>query len=570
VAFSFRLKLVQLCVKELVYYMSLMGSLRICLVVSIILLTQKVNVGATKLALILIDDLGYNDAWTNGSDLSEAWTNVRKLGGVLVKTYYTTWLCTPARTALLTGAYPWRSGLHHNVIANFEDLALPQNSTTLPEKLRYANFTSHHIGKWHLGTYADSATPLRRGFDSSVGYLNGEIDHFNHTVNDLMDFYYTQDYSDFGTTMNGTYATSVFAYEAVQRVKEHANSSDNVFLYYALQNVHSPVEPPNQQIVQETLVCATIGCNDPHYGTTRRDLCGMATYADLAIGNVTSAIQQYWGWDSTLLIIAGDNGGIVAAGGNNAPLRGQKATPWEGGVRNHVIFKGLDLPDFTTYTNGFIHAVDIHATLLARALSKDEYNNSWPSLDGFDMYETLLNNSVSPRREVALMYDPCPQLNKKKECTTSTYAYRWMNWKLVKPGYQNDTWYHPPPRDANATCTNFTWLQWQETTSWLHNRYLPGPAGSVIDRLFHKDEESNKHRDLNAIYLYDLDNDIGETTDLASQYPDVLSTIQAKLDAVLAYEMAPCNIPNGTCYDDDPNGQDQCETDGYWSPWIHD
>mmetsp|Transcript_16480 Transcript_16480/g.20199 ORF Transcript_16480/g.20199 Transcript_16480/m.20199 type:complete len:166 (+) Transcript_16480:711-1208(+) len=159
---------------------------------------------------------------------------------------------------------------------------------------------------------------------------------------------------------------------------------------------------------------------------------------------------------------------------------------------------------------------------------------------------------------------------KKKECTTSTYAYRWMNWKLVKPGYQNDTWYHPPPRDANATCTNFTWLQWQETTSWLHNRYLPGPAGSVIDRLFHKDEESNKHRDLNAIYLYDLDNDIGETTDLASQYPDVLSTIQAKLDAVLAYEMAPCNIPNGTCYDDDPNGQDQCETDGYWSPWIHD
>lgn len=47
----------------------------------------------------------------------------------------------------------------------------------LPAMLAPKGYTSHHIGKWHQGLYLDAYTPMRRGFDSSFGFLVGGEDH---------------------------------------------------------------------------------------------------------------------------------------------------------------------------------------------------------------------------------------------------------------------------------------------------------------------------------------------------------------------------------------------------------
>ena len=90
---------------------------------------------------------------------------------VRIATYYTTMLCTPTRGAFMTGRLPQRLGLHHGVIGGFQDYGLPENETTIADKLKGAGYATAHVGKWHLGNYDDASAPCRRGFDSSYGYL---------------------------------------------------------------------------------------------------------------------------------------------------------------------------------------------------------------------------------------------------------------------------------------------------------------------------------------------------------------------------------------------------------------
>ena len=88
------------------------------------------------------------------------------------------------------------------------------------------------------------------------------------------------------------------------------------------QGVHSPyVNPPAWELLPNNTQTRTFWQPEP-FGAMLRQV-------DNGIGNLTAAIHQVSGlWEETLLIITSDNGGIGP--GNNYPLRGHKATPWEG------------------------------------------------------------------------------------------------------------------------------------------------------------------------------------------------------------------------------------------------
>lgn len=61
-----------------------------------------------------------------------------------------------------------------------ENRTLPSNTPTMAERLKSLGYSTHLVGKWHLGSAYRNVTPTLRGFDSHYGYWNGYVGYFNY------------------------------------------------------------------------------------------------------------------------------------------------------------------------------------------------------------------------------------------------------------------------------------------------------------------------------------------------------------------------------------------------------
>lgn len=130
--------------------------------------------------LMLVDDQGWNDVGYQSSDLSWATPAIDKLAdeGVKLLRYYTMHLCTPARSALLSGKYPFRTGMQHDVIQPSAPWGLPLKHTILPSYMQDLGYSCHMVGKWHIGFYNELFLPTARGFETYLGYLGDQVRRF--------------------------------------------------------------------------------------------------------------------------------------------------------------------------------------------------------------------------------------------------------------------------------------------------------------------------------------------------------------------------------------------------------
>lgn len=110
--------------------------------------------------------------------------NIDAIGalGVQLNRMYVAPMCSPSRSAFMTGKYESNLGMNHFVIRSDQPYGLGLDELTLPEVLRQGGYQTNLVGKWHLGFFKESYTPLERGFDSFFGYLGPYIDYFNHSL----------------------------------------------------------------------------------------------------------------------------------------------------------------------------------------------------------------------------------------------------------------------------------------------------------------------------------------------------------------------------------------------------
>lgn len=64
-------------------------------------------------------------------------------------------------------------GLQNYVLCPNHPQGIPINETTLPYLLKKGGYSTHAVGKWHLGFWKWEYTPTFRGFDSFYGFYNG-------------------------------------------------------------------------------------------------------------------------------------------------------------------------------------------------------------------------------------------------------------------------------------------------------------------------------------------------------------------------------------------------------------
>lgn len=361
--------------------------------------------------ILLADDLGWADVGYHGSDIATPNLDRLAADGVRLNRFYVCSVCSPTRAGLMTGRYPDRYGMRRGVIAPYRVHGLPSEEQTIAEVLADAGYTRRvALGKWHLGHSSKKYHPLNQGFTEFYGHYNGAIDYYTHKRDGERDWHRGHEPSD-----DEGYSTDLLADEAV-RVIRQTKPGEPLLLYVAFNAVHSPMQAPRDHLDRYGFdpdgprLQGTGGHRGgerglENYGrvgngnTVRQTYQAMATSMDEAIGRILQAIDEQGVSENTLVLFFSDNGGVERYGGRNTPLRGQKHTTWEGGVRVPAIARwparftggrGVDEP---------LAYVDVMPTLRRVAGLPGEPERP---LDGVDVLGTIATGGELPDRLIYL------------------------------------------------------------------------------------------------------------------------------------------------------------------------
>ena len=368
-----------------------------------------------NILFIISDDAGYVDFGFMGSKVIKT-PNLDKLAseGILFTQAYAGPTCSPSRCSLLSGSYQQRAGFGRNCGARFNvpNDGFPAGVATMPQDLKREGYTTGIIGKWHQGAVAGVNQPLDLGFDEFWGFLGGSRSYFGNSrgANALWrgrtpDPDWINRKSEIpNDPKKGRHVTDSMGDEAAGFVNKHAGDKEPFFLYLSFTAPHTPMHAKVQDKAQF-----------PNLEGVRNTQAAMQLAMDRAVGNVIKTLDKKGIRDNTYIVFINDNGGSRHSG-SNGPLRDQKGSVYEGGVRVPMIMTGPGLKAGSEYSLPVPH-MDLLPTFVALAGGKVNRK-----IDGKNLIPYITGkNNARPHEEIFYRH------------TGAGVAYRHMDWKLINP-----------------------------------------------------------------------------------------------------------------------------------------
>ena len=314
--------------------------MKMSLIVIVILLVLRVPSGDAQAAdalvgkrpnivFVLTDDQGYGDLSCHGNPILKT-PHIDRLHreGVRFTDFMVSPTCSPTRSALLTGRHEFRNGVTHTIN---ERERLTLSATTLAQVLKSAGYATGIFGKWHLGDEPDH-WPSRRGFDEMFIHGAGGIGqsypgscgdapgntYFNPAILHNGKFEKT----------NG-YCTDVFFTQALKWI-EATQGKQPFYAHIATNAPHAPldVRPEDEARYADKVPDKDVA-----------KFFGMIANIDDNVGKLLAKLNELGIERDTLVIFMNDNGGTVGTKVFNAGMRGQKVTPWLGGIRANSFWR---------------------------------------------------------------------------------------------------------------------------------------------------------------------------------------------------------------------------------------
>ncbi len=345
-----------------------------------------------NVVLVLADDLGIGDIGPYGASRIKT-PNLDRLaaeGAHLTQFYSSANVCTPSRAGLLTGRYPIRSGLAHNVIEPGDTHGLPERETTLAELLQARGYHTAVIGKWHLG-HTPAHWPTRHGFDYFYGvpYSNDMAPLALYRGRDKIEAPVVQ------ATL-----TERFVADAVRFIEHHRNRPFFVFLAHTAPHI-------------------PLVASERFAGRSAAGVYGdVVETIDWGIGEILATIARLGLDEDTLVIFTSDNGAWFE--GSNATARDGKGGTWEGGYLAPLIARWPGRIPAGARSVGLSMNIDLLPTIAG--LTGAELPAGL-HLDGRDIWPLLTGSQTSPH-ELLLFFN-----------NEDIAALRSPRWKLVVRGY---------------------------------------------------------------------------------------------------------------------------------------
>ncbi|MDP3070326.1 MAG: sulfatase-like hydrolase/transferase [Opitutaceae bacterium] len=349
-------------------------------------------VARPNIVFILADDLGWADVASHGGNAPTPHLDRLAREGLELGAHYVAPVCSPTRTAFMTGRFWSRFG----VTTPQNERALPWDTVTLPRALQSVGYDTCLTGKWHLGSRPDQG-PQRFGFDHAYGSLAGGVTPYSHKYKQGP---FTDTWHRNGTLFEETgHVTDLITAEAVRWIESRGVAP--FFLYVPFTAVHLPVKEPADWLAR---VPAAIT------GEVARHYAASIMHLDDAVGRIVAALDKTGRRQNTLVVFTSDNGGSTAENndrtypsddcpsgplpGNNRPWRGKKGDLYEGGTRvpTFVSWPGRVRPG---RVEAPVHIADWMPTLAGLAGYRPAQDLKW---DGADLSALLTAHTPPPVR----------------------------------------------------------------------------------------------------------------------------------------------------------------------------
>lgn len=449
-----------------------------------------------NIVFILADDLGWADTTLYGHTKYYKTPNIERLakrGMTFTRAYSASPLCSPTRSSILTGLSPARTGITtpnchvpQVVLEATPGKAAPPSKKsigpdpvsrlkteyfTLAEALKQAGYATGHFGKWHLG--AEPYSPLQHGFDVDLPHTPGP--------GPAGSFVAPWKYANgFVPKTPNEHIEDRMAAEASTFMEKHKDGP--FFLNYWMFSVHAPFDAKKSLIDQYRA------------SANPADLQRSPTYAamiesmDDAVGTLLDTLDRLGIADKTAIVFLSDNGGNMyneidgTTPTSNRPLRGGKASVYEGGIRVPCVVSWPGTVTPATRSDAIVQSSDFYPTFLDLLSLKPQAGQKF---DGISIAPALKGGALE--REAIFTYFP-----------------------------------HDPP-----------------VPDWVPPSVVVTQGDWKLIRIFHGGDKG-AHR----WKLYNLRDDLGEMNDLAAKDPERVKQMDTLIEAFLKDTGAVVPIPN--------------------------